>query len=45
MVIEIADSQERIDAFLPLLQEIVTEGMITVEKVQILAFRPGDRAP
>jgi PII-like signaling protein len=39
MVIEIADSPERIELFLPLLDEMVSEGMITVEKVRIVAYR------
>jgi PII-like signaling protein len=39
IVVEIADSAERIERFLPLLDEMVTEGMITVEKVRIVAYR------
>ena len=39
IVIEIADKPERIEAFLPELDGMVTEGMITLEKVHILAYR------
>jgi PII-like signaling protein len=39
VVIEIVDKAERIQAFLPSLDEMVTEGMITVEKVHIIAYR------
>jgi uncharacterized protein len=39
MVVEIADKPERIEAFLPELDGMVTEGMITLEKVHILAYR------
>ena len=39
VVIEIVDTPERIDEVLPLLDEMVDEGMVTVEKVQIVAYR------
>lgn len=39
IVVEIADKQERIEAFLPELDRMVEEGMITVEKVHVLAYR------
>ena len=42
-VIEIVDKEERIQAFLPLLDSMVDEGMITVEKVHIIAYRHGDK--
>jgi PII-like signaling protein len=38
-VIEIVDTPERIDAILPVLDEMVREGMVTVERVQIIAYR------
>lgn len=41
IVLEIVDRPERIQAFLPLLDEMVEEGMITLEKVRIVAYRPG----
>jgi hypothetical protein len=39
VVIELVDTPERIDAVLPLLDEMVEEGMVTVESVQIVAYR------
>jgi PII-like signaling protein len=36
MVIEIVDSQAKIDAFLPVLDKMMGSGLITVEKVQVL---------
>ena len=39
IVVEIADKQERIDAFLPELDRMVEEGMITLERIHILAYR------
>jgi hypothetical protein len=44
IVIEIADRPERIEAFLPLLDEMVQEGMMTLEKVHIIAYRSGREA-
>lgn len=41
IVVEIADRPERIEAFLPLLDEMVQEGMMTMEKVRIIAYRAG----
>lgn len=39
IVIEVVDTPEKIDAILPLLDEMVGEGMVTVERVQIIAYR------
>jgi uncharacterized protein len=39
VVIEIVDTAERIDAILPVLDEMVTEGMVTLERVEIIAYR------
>jgi PII-like signaling protein len=39
VVIEIVDAPERIDAFLPLLDEMVQEGLVTVEKAQVILYR------
>jgi len=38
LVIEIVDSEERINAFLPTLDGIMTSGLITLEKVQVLQY-------
>ncbi len=43
MVIEIVDSQAKIDAFLPVLDKMMGSGLITVEKVQVLQY--GDVKP
>jgi hypothetical protein len=39
LVIEIVDTDERIEALLPILDEMVEDGMVTIERVQILAYR------
>ena len=42
VVIELVDTPERIDAVLPLLDEMVEEGMVTVEPVQIVSYRASE---
>lgn len=39
MVIEIVDTQERIDAFLPYLDEQIGEGLVTLEKINVITYR------
>lgn len=41
VVIEIVDSPEKIEAFLPCLDEMVREGMITTSEVEIIAYTTG----
>lgn len=38
IVIEIVDSQEKIDAFLPGLDQMITSGLVTLEKVKVLRY-------
>jgi uncharacterized protein len=45
IVIEIADRPDRIASILPVLDQMVTEGMITLEKVHIIAYRHGGEGP
>lgn len=39
IVIEIVDTQEKIDAFLPAIEEMVTDGLVTLEKVRVIWYR------
>ena len=39
IVVEIVDTPERIEAFLPWLDEVINEGLVTLEKVRIIAYR------
>jgi len=39
VVIEIIDKEERIEAFLPDLDLLVEEGLVTLEKVKVIAYR------
>lgn len=38
LVIEIVDSEEKVNAFLPMLDGMMTSGLITMEKVQVLQY-------
>jgi PII-like signaling protein len=40
LVIEIVDSEERINAFLPALDGMMTNGLVTLEKVRVLQYGP-----
>jgi uncharacterized protein len=39
MIIEIVDSLEKIEAFLPILDTIVPEGLVTLEQVRVIHYR------
>ena len=38
VVVEIVDAQEKIDAFLPVLDGMMSSGLVTIEKVQVLQY-------
>lgn len=40
VVVEIVDTQEAIDAFLPVLDGMIDSGLVTLEKVQVLRYGP-----
>lgn len=39
VVIEIVDKSDRIAAFIPKLDQMVSDGMVTLEKVNVLIYR------
>ncbi len=39
IIIEIVDSEEKINKLLPRLDEMVKEGLVTMEKVQVIMYR------
>ncbi len=41
LVIEIVDTEDKIEAFLPLVDAAVKEGLATVEKVEVRFYRDG----
>src|SRR5437879_13919157 len=42
VVIEIVDTPEQIDRVVPILDEMVAEGMLTLERVHIVSYRSSD---
>ena len=41
MVIEIVDEVEKIEAFLPYLDQVIKEGLVTMERVKVMVYRNG----
>jgi PII-like signaling protein len=41
LVIEIVDSKEKLDELLPSIDEMVQEGLVTLEPVQVIKYRAG----
>ena len=41
LVIEIVDSEEKINVFLPILDEMMTGGLVTLEKARVIDYRAG----
>lgn len=41
VLIEIVDSEERVRAFMPQLDEMVREGLVTLESVEIIHYKSG----
>ncbi|HEY6320700.1 MAG TPA: DUF190 domain-containing protein [Thermoanaerobaculia bacterium] len=44
VVIEIVDSEAKINAFVPIVDELVSEGMVTLEAVRVLKYASPERA-
>ena len=38
LIVEIVDSKDKIDAFLPVLDQMMGSGLVTIEKVQVLQY-------
>jgi hypothetical protein len=45
LVIEIVDTEEKIQSFLPVLDEMMQGGLVTLEKVKVIHYRAGPDAP
>ena len=41
MVVEIVDTEEKIERFLPMIDAAISEGLATLEKVQVRFYRSG----
>src|SRR5471032_443582 len=42
LIIEIVDREEKINAFLPVLEGMIGGGLVTLEKVQVIHYRGGN---
>jgi uncharacterized protein len=45
LVIEIVDSEEKINGFLPVIDEMMKGGLVTMEKVRVMEYRAGEVPP
>jgi hypothetical protein len=43
ILIEVVDTDEKVRAILPELDEMLADGLMTLEKVEVIAYRAGDR--
>ncbi len=41
MIVELVDQQDKINEMLPVLDEMVSEGLVTLEKVRVIMYREG----
>ena len=39
MIVEIVDSLEKIEKFLPLLDELIKDGLVTLERIKVIQYR------
>ena len=44
VMIEVVDKEEKIEAFLPELDELIQEGLVTLERVEVVWYRRGEKA-
>ena len=45
IVIEIVDSEDKMDAFLPVLDEMIGGGLVTLEKAKVIRYQDQGRSP
>ena len=43
MVIEVVDTEEHVERILPILDEMLDDGLVTMEKVRVLRYSPARR--
>lgn len=39
MIVEIVDSREKVENFLPLLDDMISDGLVTLERVKVLHYK------
>lgn len=45
MVVEIVDAEDKVDAFVPLLDQMMSGGLVTIERVRVRRYGKGRRPP
>lgn len=45
VVIEVVDTEEHIERLTPIVEEMISEGLVTMEKVRVMKYAPGSRPP
>lgn len=45
LVIEVVDTEEHVKRLEPILDEMVADGLVTLEKVKVLKYKPGAARP
>jgi len=43
ILVEVVDTQERIAHLIPILDEMISEGLVTLEKARVIKYAPGRR--
>jgi PII-like signaling protein len=43
VVVEVVDTEAHVERLIPILDEMITEGLVTMEKVRVLKYAPGKR--
>lgn len=43
IVVEVVDTEENLNKFMPFLDETVDEGLMTIERVRVVKYRPGKK--
>ncbi len=41
LIVEVVDTQEKVDELLPILDEMVPQGLVTMETVHVVTYSPG----
>jgi len=41
VIVEVVDTEEQVERLRPILDEMVAEGLVTMEKVHVLRYKPG----
>ena len=43
MVVEVVDTDEHVERLLPILDEMIDDGLVTMEKVRVIRYAPARR--